>query len=421
MSIIAGTLACTLSNCLAFTSCSLVDFFDSFSLKSFDGSNWNGVIRGHFFDDSYVIDETKKTITYNNSVGIKFENLVIPNYVTYKHKTYKVLLGPKCFQNNLYLAGSLELNDFIDEIPDKCCEGCHNLSKLIFHKAPKAIGDFAFTSTALQEIVVKTSVGESHDWAVDVRTIGQMAFYMSWISGDLVFGKYLTHLGDYAFGDCYAIKSVDLSYSFNIHEISKGAFEGCTSLSIAYFPPFLSVVNESAFQMCTALTKVVLPRDNMRLDFKDSAFYACLGLRSFSRNFQINHIGDRCFYQNGMLEARLWESNYCLQTIGADAFSECSFASVSFDPAHIEDVGDYAFAYCPNLCCIDLSKYDVEVGVPTWSGKNIFLDAYPVGTIYMAESALFDEHWKNFFLRNNIEISQDKWRIIKVEPEPDEK
>ncbi|MCQ3908632.1 MAG: leucine-rich repeat domain-containing protein [Mycoplasmoidaceae bacterium] len=64
------------------------------------------------------------------------------------------MLGERCFANNISLQGSVELNDFIVEIPATCFFGCTSLIGVIFHSYPTSIGVAAFADCFLLTKIV---------------------------------------------------------------------------------------------------------------------------------------------------------------------------------------------------------------------------------------------------------------------------
>ncbi|MCQ2956348.1 MAG: leucine-rich repeat domain-containing protein [Mycoplasmoidaceae bacterium] len=104
---------------------------------------------GSFAENDYVIDGIKGTITYISGISIHAYNLVIPNYVDHNGQKLKVYLGEKCFMNNSGISGTIELNDFIREIPTNCFSFCSSLTGVIFKNSPTNIADFAFCDTPL--------------------------------------------------------------------------------------------------------------------------------------------------------------------------------------------------------------------------------------------------------------------------------
>ena len=154
------------------TSCSKSD-----SEYEIDGSDWEGIRAGKFYEEDYDIDWDQQTVTYHHSLGVHAKNLVIPNYVKTKGVLLKVLLGTKCFANNNGIVDSVELNDFMNYIPDQCFYNSYSLKTVIFHSQPIAIGDNAFSDCPLEQIYVKTNEQLSTNWSTSLRAVGDFAFF----------------------------------------------------------------------------------------------------------------------------------------------------------------------------------------------------------------------------------------------------
>lgn len=398
--------------CFSLSSCSEKAY-------AIDASDWKGVVDGHFYPDSYTVDTRNKTVTYNDATGVRFLCLVLPNYVNYHGEHYKVLLGPKCFSENLWLAESIELNDFIDTIPNECFYCCHNLNDVIFHRYPKKIGDAAFSETPCTTIHVKANGRMDDKWYIYLQSIGRLAFYKSWISGDITLSKDFRYLGPYAFAECTNLKNVNMQYCLGLFTIQKGVFEGCSSLTSIHIPPSLTKIDDEAFQMCTGLQTIYVPRDGMAISLGNDALYSCNAFQQFSRDIELTSIGDRCFWQNTDLKMQPWLSKFNVHSIGIDAFGSCSISSISFDPSTIVNINNTAFAYCTNLRCIDFSKYTLGVGAPKWDGRGIFNNIGESGTIYVTHNFSFTDDWKFFFEKSGLKIDQHAWKIIEVGQEGD--
>lgn len=388
------------------SSCSL----DNMLYYNVNGSNWPGRIAGKFENDSYIVDETNKTITYTNSFGMHFKNLVIPNKVLYKNKLFKVYLGDNCFSENDGLTGTIELNDYIDTIPNACFRACHNLKSIVFHRYPKVIGNFAVSETAVEHIFVKQNNEYDEYWSIELIYIGDSAFRDSWLSGELIFSKSLEYIGKSAFMGCINLIGFHLEFSKNIQIIPDEAFSGCTSLKEAYFSPSIKMVGRSAFFFCQELRKVNLPVDNMSITFEDDAFASCLQLNEFSRPLTIDKIGERAFAQDNHLFASFLDTSYKVKLIKKDAFASCDFASLAFHQ-NIEEVGDFAFSDCRSLCCLDFS--DFKINPPAWTGKQIFLSACNKGIIYLAPETSLTTQWLDFFTNNSLVIGRENWLVVK--------
>jgi len=84
----------------------------------------------------------------------------------------------------------------------------------------------------------------------------------------------LTSIGDCAFSNCTALKSIILPDGLT--SIGDSAFESCTSMEWAVLPASLRLIPDSAFQNCTSLVSVTLPANLRGVGHR--AFQDCTSL-----------------------------------------------------------------------------------------------------------------------------------------------
>ena len=109
-------------------------------------------------------------------------------------------------------------------------------------------------------------------------------------------------------------------YNFtNLTTLTESAFEGCTSLSSVKLPKHLKTIGKGAFKGCTALKNFVLPIGLTSIE--DEAFDGCKGF-TVSLPTSIQHIGANAF--RGCAALTNVELPIGVKSIGESAFSGCS-------------------------------------------------------------------------------------------------
>lgn len=395
-------------------------------VKKVDGTDWEGRLAGSFIADDYDVDDTKQTITYKFGRSIHSYQLVIPNYVFYKDKKYKVLLGERCFANNISLQGSVELNDFIVEIPATCFFGCTSLIGVIFHSYPTSIGVAAFADCfLLTKIVVLKKDRIVYDWTTQLRVIDDYAFCNAQLKTDLVFTSNLVYIGQSAFERCTGITHVNMSNCINITSTSTSQFASCTMLTRVILPETIHWIADKTFRDCVNLISIVLPKDGMEIGIGDDAFYSCWSFKSFSRPVSFTSVGSGAFSMAERNEMHLWEPQYGLKEIRPHTFSSCGFSMLKFY-RNGPDIQDYAFANNDQLTIIDFTDFLDEDGVfqlPKWTGKHIFAGANQKGgtIIFPSHVDIISPEWRTFFGENDIDISSQpsqeggtSWSIVQL-------
>lgn len=138
-------------------------------------------------------------------------------------------------------------------------------------------------------------------------------------------------IGDFAFASS-ALKTVEIPS--NVVSIGTAAFADCralTSVSIAG-----ASVGESSFENCESLASVV--GANTIEQIGNNAFEGCVSLADF-------------------------DFSPAIRSIGNSAFAGCRFESVVIPAeAPLKSVGEWVFAYNPNLMLVSLPQSTVSVG-----------------------------------------------------------
>ena len=394
------------------------------NVGNIDGTNWTGRNAGSFEEDDYTIDHKHKIVTYKSAISIHAYNLVLPNYVLVNDEQYRVDIGESCFANTQGIAGTIELNDFILIIPNRCFFNCTSLTGVVFHAYPIQIGVAAFANCFLLTLVlVLHDMQLYHDWGAQLISIGDYAFFNATLDGTLTFGPSLAYVGQSAFENCPGIKSADFRLCNNLLGTSVSEFAACTSLESVYFSSTMNVIDNQTFSNCDFLKTIYLPQDNMDIAIKDGAFYGCVTFQNFSKIPHFTEIGASAFTATGNIEFFPWEPQYKLDSIHPHTFSSCQFTSLKFwlNGPNIED---YAFANNFNLSVLDFTDFVIkkpeegkkigEVQVPDWDGQHIFSGANSKGgVILLPTNGVLDNGWRDFFARNDIELSSEP-----TKPEP---
>lgn len=107
----------------------------------------------------------------------------------------------------------------------------------------------------------------------------------------LVVGDKVTSIGDYAFAECKALKSVKLGK--NVDTVGRCAFEGCSELQSVQLSKNTYRIGGWAFSDCSKLKKVRFTTGLS--DIKSHAFLNCKKLKSFAIGKSLRHMGPDVF------------------------------------------------------------------------------------------------------------------------------
>lgn len=126
------------------------------------------------------------------------------------------------------------------------------------------MGDYAFSGTALEQMLVPAQVTE----------LGAYAFMSCPALTAVTVEAPLTQLPAGLFQQCGALTQVSLPETMTA--LGELAFDHCTALPALTLPPRLTAIGRSAFAGCSGLTALTLPETLVAIG--ESAFFGCSAL-----------------------------------------------------------------------------------------------------------------------------------------------
>ncbi len=285
-----------------------------------------------------------------------------------------------------------------------------DIVKVVFTQEVSKVDDFAFTGyPKLSEV----------DFQTNVDLIGKGAFQNSNNITSVTL-PIVAEIGDYAFYNCDALKTVVVKGGFEedkvgknifkscdalesvefvngVIEIGEGMFEDCTVLSSVVLPDSIEIIGRLAFENCSALESIVIPDSTVELG--EYAFYGCSSAKTAYIGHNVELIGEYAFGKCSALESveimcampaisdgmfygctslkGLTNLPEGIKTIGKNAFKDCSsFAEITI-PATVTVIGDSAFD------ATVIKTIDIPVGVET-IGEGAFTNCVELTAINVA-------------------------------------
>ena len=265
---------------------------------------------------------------------------------------------------------------YYDESDDGVCIRDCNLigdiaiPEMLNGKKVTEIGNFAFSGCdELTSVTIPNSV----------TSIGDRAFSDCDGLTSVAIGNGVTNFGDGAFSSCdgltniyYNAKAVSNYLLSSSSNVFYGAGDSGTGVSVVFGN---SVENIPAylFDGCEGLTSVTI--GNSVTSIGESAFSGCDGLASLTIGNSVTSIGDSAFSGCGGL-IRITIPN-SVTSIGESAFSDCDRLNRITIPNSVTSIGDSAFNGCNRLTTI---YYNAEAVNDLSSWSNVFHNAGSSGT-----------------------------------------
>ena len=272
-------------------------------------------------------------------------------------------IGSKAFMNSSLSMASLQASGEQPLIiADSAFINCQYLYSVMLPARLKNIGAEAFKRCQLEEVVIPSNV----------ESIGNSAFAQNYDLTSVEFQTGRTSslaLGTEIFANCVALSSFQLPGS--ISQLTTRMFynTGFTQFTI---PATIDTIASQCFAACRSLEMVDSEAGGANpFILQDSAFAQCPVLVSCDIPDRTKIIGNYAFYANPM-------------------FSKFTVKQ------HVDTIGEYAFAQCPNILSIAIQTDKPPVAYPsTFTGFN------SKGSFYVQEKSFSFyeglEAWTNYY------------------------
>lgn len=269
------------------------------------------------------LDNNEVEATHGNTYSSG--DVVLPEYVTFNHKTYKVTgIGDRAFDgghvHSLTIPSTvIKLSDtFVHPFPE-------NLNILLAfyvdEKNPK------FTSS---------------DGVLYSKDMSELIRFPYKKSGEFEVPSSVKTIKKLAFKDCGSISSI---ISASVEIIESNSFSWCYNLKSAIFGESLTEMGDSVFYRSDNLEKIEF--SNVLTQINPYTFYYCKSLTSVTIPNSVTTIGASAFEScNRLSNIKLPQF---LLTIGRRAFLNCESISSITIPYSVTSIGNSTFANCSNL------------------------------------------------------------------------
>ena len=225
-------------------------------------------------------------------------------------------------------------------------DGCVNL---------RAIGDSAFYScTALKSLPD----------APKLETIGERAFYSCKALTSLSFPDSMRSIGEYAFAWCTAVKTFDSGNG--LQETGKYSVYYCTALTTVRLGSGMKTIGEYAFYKCSRLANVDFGTSVREIG--SCAFGGCSKITEIVLPDSVELVESAAFNRCSTAKTLVLSQN--LREIGARAFMGLKGISTLTIPDSVQKIGNSAFNGLSNLLELHLSAKTQEYGSGVFSSAS---------------------------------------------------
>lgn len=348
---------------------------------AFEGTKWyndlsDGIVyinnvlyklKGKTSDESIKVSSGTTHISSKAFQGCEsLRSVILPNSVT--------SIGSEAFAGCTGLS-SLIIPDSVTTIRSNAFSGCTSLAKISFPKNISFIGEFAFEDTKWYN--------NNPDGVVYIKNI---LYNLKGIAqNDTIHVKKGTAIiSPCAFLNCS--KLVNIVIPDDVKEIGYNAFEGCTSLKRIALPKSIKKIEWCTFANCDNLSDIIIPDGVEDIDF--SAFKGCVNIKELtipeSYKYDKKHVNRTINGDLKNLEKPIFNSTVFLsmpvqskghfiipegiKVIARGAFRRCRELTSVTLPNSLSLIGDFAFDGCSSLKEINLSEKISEISACAFRG-----------------------------------------------------
>lgn len=257
-------------------------------------------------------------------------------------------------------------------IPDRLFSGCKNLKNVTIDEGITAVGDSAFSKTAVEKIILPSTVIVVRSDAFrecrqlrevilnnGLKIIAESAFKQTENLSEISIPDSVNHIGSGCFA-CSGIKNVKLPENSAFTAILWETFFGCKNLETVKLPDSVNVIDDYAFSECTSLKNINLEKIG---SIGPSAF-AKTALEKIT--LTVMETGPRAFAEcENLKEADL--SGIASGKINSRLFFECkNLSKVSLPKEQIKEFDDSCF-------------YNTAIEEITFDAKNVVVESNAFG------------------------------------------
>ena len=186
--------------------------------------------------------------------------------------------------------------------------------------------------------------------------------------------NYEGNIGNYAFYDCSAIVSADIT----AESIGDYAFKESATKNEATFKIVAKTIGETAFSGCSKMTKATLGESLTSIG--GSAFSGCTSLEGITIPNNVESIGQCTFEDCSALSYAKIGSG--LKAIPYSTFSGCASIPSITIPKNVTEIGNYAFSGCKSLADVYIEDREDELSLGS-NGSSPLFSGCPLKTVYI--------------------------------------
>ena len=376
------------ARCSALTSVTIPVTVTTIGDGAFSGCSNLPVIDNIRYADTYLIDVIDRSKSaYSIKQGTRFigghafadctmmTSLNVPETVEQ--------IGGGAFYRCSFLK-TIALNGSINVIPEFAFSGCFSLESIVIPNSVVAIEQSAFNGcSSLKSVVIPESTkvlqreafrGCGLESVTIEGNVGPGEYYGSYRYDETPFVG-CNAMSSIAFvGKCESIPAficydmpnlASVTFGDKVRVIGEGAFSECMALKSVNLPASVNFVGADAFVSCGLETITINSDFEIGYYYGGNPFAGCFSIKSFSFMGNCTYVPSFCKGLELLTTVTLGDK---VNRIPTESFRDCSSLESIIIPNSVNEIGAYAFYNCSALKSINIPEGISKIEIGTFEG-----------------------------------------------------
>ena len=161
--------------------------------------------------------------------------------------------------------------------------------------------------------------------------------------------KTVNLIENYAFERCSALEELIIPVDSTLNSIGNGSFKDCEKLTSITLPRTVTSIGDYAFERCRALEELIIPADSTLNSLGNGSIKDCEKLTSITLPKSLISIGEYAFERDYSLKTVNFPEDSLLTLINRAAFLDCTALKSISIPKSVTSIGDCVFERCSSL------------------------------------------------------------------------
>lgn len=256
---------------------------------------------------------------------------------------------------------SIVIPNSVVAIEQSAFNGCSSLKSVVIPESTKVLQREAFRGCGLESVTIEGNVGPGEYY-------GSYRYYETPFVGcnamsSIAFVGKCDSIPAFIFYDMPNLASV--TFGDKVRVIGEGAFSECMALKSVNLPASVNFVGADAFVSCGLETITINSDFEIGYYYGGNPFAGCFSIKSFSFMGNCTYVPSFCEGLELLTTVTLGDK---VNRIPTESFRDCSSLESIIIPNSVNEIGAYAFYNCSALKSINIPEGISKIEIGTFKG-----------------------------------------------------